>query len=196
MAFIDYGDTDVATDFRQLPESLRNLPEMVAHCCLYKGSENIETTEPPYSMNKFRELRLDTLLHIELIDINSKPNVVRLFLDAEMNREIRVIDDEEVVATASNPLSEEIDDASVKEAPAAVVEAFVSWVLSSGDFYLQIKANLEALEEMVERLGEAPGFDVVADPQVGDLCAARFVDDETFYRARVLSVDPDNKGKS
>lgn len=200
VAFIDYGNTAVATDFRQLPESLRNLPEMVAHCRLQKDVANCNNSnEPLLTMEEFNKLALVTELHVQLIDINAKPNVVRLFLDAEMTKEIRVQDDE-MSSCASMSLNEDNGDTSsepTNDEARSVIEALITWVLSSRDFYLQDKHNTaEAVEQMAARLVDASAFPSFVDPIVGDLCAARYVDDGIFYRAKIVSVDRDKKGKT
>lgn len=134
-------------------------------------------------MEEFRKLILATELYIELIDINTKPNVVRLFMDADRTKEIRLVDEEETN-----------DEEPIIEENQPVVEAFVSWLESSNDFYLQEKNTIESIEHMVERLVDAPSFTVVEDPKVGDLCAARFVDDDAFYRATILANNGNDNG--
>lgn len=210
VAFIDYGNSAVATDLRQLPESLQNLPEMVAHCRLQTDvttAVDQYSAEPSLTMDQFRNLiNADVALHIRLIDINTKPNVVRLFLDAELTKEIRVEDEDLMSSCASMSLHEgnvdsstdggAIDEANEEaengfgaEETVDAVEAFLSWFVSSEDFYLQDKHRSEWGDQLVERLVDANGFAALTDRNVGDLCAARFVDDDAFYRARILSVD-------
>lgn len=197
---------------------------MVAHCRLHSTNESFAAGTAPLTELQFKKLVDEQLpLYIQLIDIAATPNVVRVFRDAELTDEIRVVDEDSMSSCKSTSLDEMNADSSElsfedggtdepevpttvvvadstngvesQEATPEPVEVFLSWALSSDDFYLQHKCRSEEGERMTQRLTSAPAFGVMNDPHVGDLCAARFVDDDAFYRARVLAVDPLTKGE-
>lgn len=69
--------------------------------------------------------------------------------------------------------------------------AFVSHAVSPAEFYIQYQSATFQLETMAERMTDAADFDPLAEASVGTLCAAQFVDDQAWYRARIKGTKPE-----
>lgn len=199
VAFIDYGNTANAVDLRNLPENLKNMPEMVAHCTLYKS--NVGKPVNPLTEAQFKDLVDEgSPLHIQLIDIHAKPNVVRVFRDAALKEEIRVTNEDLTTFTSSNEVddglvlsSSPVVDKIVLPDDAPVIDGYLCWAVSSNSLYIQNKCRQDEADERVQSLLSAPAYGILPDPEVGNLCAAHFEDDHAYYRARILKVDDNGK---
>jgi hypothetical protein len=76
-----------------------------------------------------------------------------------------------------------VDDPATEE----VLAAYVSYIESPSEFWIQYESHTIQIAEMENRMLEAENFSVLDVPVEGLLCAAKFTDG-TWYRAKVLQV--------
>lgn len=74
----------------------------------------------------------------------------------------------------------------------------VCWTTSSSEFYVQPTHLQPLLEQVLKSLTLAPSFGRQSDAQVGDICAAEFAEDGSYYRAQIVSIvgEGEQKGES
>uniref|UniRef100_A0A182IJU4 Tudor domain-containing protein n=1 Tax=Anopheles atroparvus TaxID=41427 RepID=A0A182IJU4_ANOAO len=65
---------------------------------------------------------------------------------------------------------------------------FTSHIESINEFYLQLERDIFPLDTMANYLSDVSQFADVLEPQVGQYCIAKYVEDELWYRAKVQAV--------
>ena len=75
-------------------------------------------------------------------------------------------------------------------------KAYVSFVQSPRRFFIQMVHMEDAIAELADKLLDeysalSPGERAVTSLRVGQLCCARYSDDDAWYRAKVEKVDGD-----
>ncbi|CAH0384418.1 unnamed protein product [Bemisia tabaci] len=166
--FIDYGNEDAIDEIKKLPAKYLSNPFSVA-CTLpvtpFKGTEWSEEV-----IEKFRSLVVEAEeLLGEVISVEGNVATVRLSINGK---------------EVSNMLIEE------NLAAAKPLEVTVSHINSLQDFYAQV--DLPASDKMVEKLANAESWNAVDDLTEGIIVAAKFNEDDLFYRAKILRATEDS----
>lgn len=202
--FIDYGNKSIATDLRALPEHIQKAHPFpcAIHCTLQAASQRPNVV--PISENEFAADLVDRLCHFQLIDVNVSPIVVRMFKDAQCEQEI-VVTDEVILATSIQSKNDQDNVETVQLTENAteltpegdpiplVVRGIICYSNTSSDFYVQPESRGADGNYITEQLASAATFPEATDLKAGDLCAAQFVDDNNYYRAKVIG--PKDNGK-
>lgn len=203
--FIDYGNKSIATDLRALPEHIQKAYPFpcAIHCTLQAACQRPNVV--PISVNEFASVAVDRLRHFQLIDTNIRPSVVRMFKDPQCEQEIMVTN-EAVVHKSVQPKKDQgnVETVQVIENALKVisleegltpllVRGIICFANSSSDFYVQPESRGADGNFITEHLISAATFPQATDLKAGDLCAAQFVDDNNYYRAKVIG--PKNNGK-
>lgn len=188
--YIDYGNTELTTYLCQMPDDLNAMPRLAKHCALVPSKEGT-TDDDKCDQGLVSESQLIELCNsgipfyiesIETEDQQQQPSRIRMFLDAERTKEIRVV--------AKTP---SIECSAVDESTTTIIKtgvdfiASICWLNTSCDFYVQLSESSVILKQIAERLLSAPALGRI-EPKVGDLCVAQYVDDGLFYRVRILSI--------
>lgn len=78
------------------------------------------------------------------------------------------------------------EDVSVRLLP-ITEEGYLSHVESLEKFYVQKSENVEKLEGLATKMSEAGSWPEKPSPEIGDLVAALFVEDNAWYRAKIVT---------
>ncbi|KAK4880286.1 hypothetical protein RN001_008432 [Aquatica leii] len=159
--FIDYGNSCTCTGLRQLPEDLIMLPALAQKCSLQKPIGLLQW--PVLATDKFKEISADgaTIFNIEKLS-TGETLIVNLLLESE--------------------------DISWKLMP-ETVKGYISHIDSVSSFWIQKDDDSLKLEEMSEEFLAASEWSICEEMAVGDIVAALQVEDELWYRAKVLSIN-------
>lgn len=68
-------------------------------------------------------------------------------------------------------------------------ECFVCHINSLNDFYVQLERDSSSLEIIADYCLDIEKFEILTKPIVGLICLAKFPDDGSWYRAKILNVE-------
>ncbi|XP_011311904.1 maternal protein tudor isoform X2 [Fopius arisanus] len=175
--YIDYGNSAVSTEIRQIPEDLAAIPPLSRKCCL-PLPEGIEQWSEK-ACEEFSRMADDgaTIFILDVIE-EGETSKVKLILEG-VDISIDLIGlCEKPVATIEERLSPLGEETS----PNVVV----SHAVSPSEFWLQADCKIAELELMAEPLINAQSFLPLTTLSEGTICAAKFPEDNHWYRAKIL----------
>ncbi|XP_075224370.1 protein tudor-like isoform X2 [Lycorma delicatula] len=169
--FIDYGNSDVAVEFKQLPKELIVIPCLAKHCSL-KLPETVENWSDEAS-EKFIELVADgsTLFQVEFLS-NDEPVSVELFCEGQSVSEM--LSKSRVSQCVSNLNSEKV---------------LVSHINTPSDFWIHLEDS--PLTDLLNYFIDVETWAVPKDISIGKIVAALFEEDKQWYRAKILDKTSD-----
>lgn len=192
--FIDYGNTSKSNDLRKLPEYLENILPCAIHCSLQQ--EVVPNVSPNTSSTIIKESEFksyfdDKLTHLwnfELVESSVDVTIVRIFYDVECEQEIMVINDvDEKLPSVTAEKSESVID----NITMPVICAEICWFVSITNFYIQPESRSNEKDMITNELLLADSFPVLHNPKVDAICAAKFSEDDCYYRAQIMAVNED-----
>ena len=159
LLFIDYGNWAVSTEIRAIPDDVASIPPLSRKCSLQIPS--YVSHWPENALENFCELAAEGAT-IFLMDVlkEGETTIVKLTLENE--------------------------DVAEKLAPPRLI--FISYINSPSDFWVQEERSVSEIDKIQEKLVEADNYSAV-QVEEGLICAAKFPDDDQWYRAKVLSKD-------
>ncbi|XP_033209193.1 maternal protein tudor isoform X2 [Belonocnema kinseyi] len=157
LLFIDYGNLAVSTQIRAIPDDVSSIPPLSRKCSLQLP--NYVSSWPDNALESFCQLAAEGAT-IFLMDVirEGETTIVKLTLENE--------------------------DVAEKLAPPQTI--FISHINSPSDFWVQKVADVAAIDKVKEQLLEGDNYTEV-QAEEGLICAAKFPDDEQWYRAKVIS---------
>ncbi|XP_064626678.1 uncharacterized protein LOC135487163 isoform X2 [Lineus longissimus] len=176
--FSDFGNTDIVllSSIRAVTDSFTNMPPIAIKCTLGIGQ-----TWDQDAVDKFSGVVMDVAVSAEFIT-NSVPCKVKLTVDG--------------TDVASSLGMEPVLAYSVQGIPKAPQNGYTSHVVSVKQFYIQLASDENALESLSEKLNSmCEALPRVTTATAGMVCGSKFSEDESWYRAEVVSVLPGNKAK-
>ncbi|XP_039285394.1 uncharacterized protein LOC111062421 [Nilaparvata lugens] len=169
--FVDYGNTDDAQHFRELPEELASLPFSAKHCSLFLKDSFTDWSEVVGAKERFEELSGSGSTAFELqIVSEGDPTIVNLLTDGHSVSD--------TLTRIVNQETQEDEELTLR------TKAIVSHINSPSDFYVQFENS--PLESVSSQLMNADKWDVLTNVEENSLVAALF-EDSVWYRAQVLS---------
>lgn len=176
--FIDYGNTDTITTtglIKSMNAAFANIKPFAIPCALPltpKGAADWSDTTCEL-MRSFCDLPVT----FEYLSTGDKCNLVRLWLPPD-NRDI---------------MAELVRDGHAAIVPfiSSGQSAFVSHINNLDDFYIQMQPDTGSLEIVSDYLGNIDQFPPVTDVTPNKICTAKFVDDDGWYRAKILDHSED-----
>jgi tudor domain-containing protein 1/4/6/7 len=178
--YIDFGNGETlpATRIKKLSQIFSQLPQQGVSCSLAGDNTG-------FSDSQFIELTLDKMFDMEVVSVeNDDKTKVELYLN-DTKRLLR-----EQLTEAQKPILK------IKPSPLKVgmtESVFVALASSLSKFYCQLTESADSLTDVMdkmydyyENLGKTQ--DGLANPKVGSFCAAKFGEDDGWYRAMVSGV--------
>jgi len=182
VVFLDYGNQDVVSvnELRCLTPELCELPAQAFHCTLFKSPP---TT--PVDSNKFTSEVLDQEFTATIIDLASDSFCYVVKLKGEAGN---VIDDVSLNKAYSQP---PVSIPKVKVPLNLPHEVCVVFAAGPSEIYCQLLKNAESLYEMMAQL-EVTSSNHVTSCDLGSYCAAKYYEDQGWYRAKILEKHDDD----
>lgn len=177
--FVDYGNSDVITsnkksDLKDVNESLMNFKIYAKQCSLL--------VLPPGGKKNWNEDATSILRELQEIEVQflaECQGVHYINLKAD-DRDLA----EELIAKQLAVKMEYVQSGQ---------HCFTSHIESIREFYLQLEKNVNALDVMTDYMARFEEFPIVDQPQVGSIYVAQFIEDDLWYRARILKALPENE---
>lgn len=171
--FIDFGNSCIVEELRQLPENAQIVPALAKHCAftLPVGLDQW----PDIAKQRFAELTCEgnTIFKLNLLE-EGDPACVDL-----QDEGVNVADELATLCkadlTATTLLSRATESA-----------VLLSHVESLNELWIQFQSP--QLDEMADEMANAETFEAIDTADEGLLVAALFNDDGTWYRAKVTKV--------
>ena len=177
--YIDYGNSAISTEIREIPEDIAEFPAFARKCCLALP-EGIEKWSVDAEV-EFVKMAADgaTIFLLDIVEEKDDTTVVRLTLDGK-----DIVESLKTLCETKMPVIEERPSPIGEENSPNVI---VCTVNSPYEFWTQ-SANAEnELEDMSDRLAAIEKFSALDSFEVGTLCVAKFPEDGEWYRAKILS---------
>nr|XP_034196257.1 maternal protein tudor-like isoform X2 [Osmia lignaria]XP_034196258.1 maternal protein tudor-like isoform X2 [Osmia lignaria] len=176
--YIDYGNSATSTEICAIPEDLAIIPPLSRKCSLVMPEGITEWSQR--ACEEFTKLAADGAT-IFLLDVlkEDETSLVKLTLNGENVTDILANFCERfppIIEERLPPLGEE-------NSP----NVFVTRVNSPDDFWIQTESSTADLNTMTDRLQAAPSFLPLNTFETGTICAAKYSEDEQWYRAKILS---------
>lgn len=159
--FIDFGNTSVASEFRRLPRAVANLPPLATQVRL--------ATPDPWPDTATEKLEA-------------------LASGGEKEFELRWLQGRTVVELFIGEKGTKTNVTELLLAPPPPKSYVLSHINDATDFYVQLLDD-PALDSIAAQLAPLDSEPPLGSVNTGDLLAAKFTDDEQWYRARVLNAE-------
>ena len=204
--YLDYGNSDtvVVSELRELEPQFSGVPIQALMCHL-KGLSPLSDNWSSECTARFQELVLENEVMVAFE--NQQPSESYPVTLTVAGQDISQILTESRVAKLSNePSSKGMNTLSVKPGvllippfpleAGATCEVFVTSVNSSSEFYCQVLDPEEKLDSLMIDIGtfcvNLPSSSSSDSWCEGEFVFARFTEDHTWYRARILNISEDN----
>ncbi|XP_057327962.1 maternal protein tudor-like isoform X2 [Microplitis mediator] len=177
--YIDYGNSAVSTEIREIPDDVSAIPPLSRKCRL-PLPQGVEKWSDA-ACQEFTKLADDgaTIFFLDVLE-EGETSTVKLTLDGE-----DIINSLEKLCEKSSPVEKLTE--SGPQTDSTENRVFVSHANAPYDFYIQEQKHTTDLDVMAERLKTADEYSPIENIDEGLLCAAQFPEDSAWYRARVLS---------
>ncbi|KAL9913282.1 tudor domain containing protein isoform 1-T2 [Glossina fuscipes fuscipes] len=190
--FIDYGNTSITAECREISKDIAELPALSQKCCLKLPENCLNWSEK--AEEKFQDIAAtgETIFSVELREPAADHAKVYLLIDGQnINDELEKLCERKPSAInldMSNSFTTTSLQTSIYDM-GVLQDAVVSHVNSPSDFYIQFAKDAIRLEDMVQTLNSL-SMEKLINPEKHQLCAAKFGEDQILYRAKILEVSP------
>ncbi|XP_043669519.1 maternal protein tudor isoform X1 [Vespula pensylvanica] len=176
--YIDYGNSAISTEIRAIPEDLVKIAPLSRRCSLVLPEGLTKWSNE--ACREFTKLAADGAT-IFLLDVLKEQEIslVRLTLNEKNVTDLLAVFCEKQITD----IEERLPPLGEENSPNVVV----SHVNTPAEFWVQAEASIAELEVMSDRLQAAPSFLPLTNLENGTICAAKYPDDEQWYRAKILS---------
>lgn len=200
--FVDYGNNEVISEVRELPEDIIESAFLAKHCALKLPNGVLIWSAA--ACESFIEIVLDSsvLFEMDILKVG-EPNVITLRFDGKQieNVLLELCDIQSGIDIQDSEKDDKIVDdlkemSAADESPTLMESAgdffpvFVSHYNSPNDFYIQNEGCEISLQEIASSLMGADSFnDLNTDDQeklIGELVASQYQFDSLWYRSKIL----------
>ncbi|KRT85343.1 hypothetical protein AMK59_1500 [Oryctes borbonicus] len=172
--FVDFGNTDVITNanvhVKTLPSEMLSIEYHAKLCSLFAKPVGDEWSAA--AIDTFENYVSVEQLTAEIIHQDEKTTYVELYANGKNVGEM---------------LKEEGLAADLHIETESSSTGFISHLNSPSEFWIQLESSCSDLEWVADQLANADSYPALEDLTPGSLCAAIFSDDDSWYRARILS---------
>ncbi|CAH1773704.1 unnamed protein product [Owenia fusiformis] len=187
--FLDHGDTDYVElkEFYHMKPEFLKLPYQAKECSLC-GLNQLTNNEKV--LDKLISMALAKCCIAEVVERGERISV-KLF-DTSGEEDI-YINDAVTVDVLDTDLAPQIPEVG------GVIEGYVSYMTENGLLYFQIIGpGLDRLEELMVKITDhyskhTAASEFVSNPQVNQICCAKYSLDNNWYRAKITELLPDRQ---
>ena len=209
--YADYGNAEKIplSKVKQVKPEFATLPVQAVRCCIYGLDKLPSDRINKKGMDAFSNAVATGLISCQILDQNDDLYLVDFqdqygtSLADELSRMLGLRSD-----TKAKPVQHSEQAVVVKNVPAAIpsqvsladfnipqaeVEVYVTSIYSFSRFYIQLASSVEHLAEFASELDDQYQLGDEAtmklhEIKVGQICCARFSEDDSWYRAKVIDI--------
>ncbi|CAF4926518.1 unnamed protein product [Pieris macdunnoughi] len=173
--FMDYGNASMANELRSLPDDLKTRPALSRKCALQKPREIKSWSRR--SEIKFNELAAEgaTIFNVQFI-ASGDISIIELFLEGKsVTEELVGLCEEQPASERPSPVGQDL-----------LSNGKICYVNTLNEFYVQLDDSGTKLDKVTESLDDGATFEAAPELKVGSVCAAFWVEDAKWYRAKIL----------
>lgn len=182
--FIDYGNSELSSNFRKLPVKLAGYHAMAYHCTL----DNIDEEEKIIIIDTdFYNIVLEFMTSIEVVLTflnNEEPFVVDMKWD---KRDIKIYLNN-IISYGITPNVYKIQKSLCK--PGTKIKVNVVYIKSIDEFYLETDDSEEIKNKIEHELMNGTVWKPITEYKIGKLVIAKSETDNRWYRVRILESNP------
>ncbi|KAL5285683.1 TDRD6 family protein [Megaselia abdita] len=192
--YIDYGNTGVTNQIRELPKNIAELPFLAKKCSLRLPCDLKSWSEEAEA--KFSQIAAagETVFVVELKEPGEHVTV-DLFVDSK-----NILEELETLCEKKPPGTEDLNlsvctsiHLSINEPDLSQpIEAIISHVNAPYDFFIQLSSSLPKIEYINNVIAELP-IQKIEIPVLGIVCGVYFPEYETYYRGLLNRCTDDGK---
>lgn len=197
--FIDYGNTSISPECREISKDIAELPPLSKKCAL-EVPDNCKCWSDA-AEQKFMEIAAtgETIFSVELREPAKDYALVHLLVDGHnINDDLEELCEKKPLPESSPDVmmmsTTSFNSSSLQTSMCETEchDAFISHVNSPCDFYVQFARDTAQLEEMTQVLN-ATHMEKLDNPTKQQVCAAIYPEDNSLYRARILECLTDKQ---
>lgn len=175
--YIDYGNTAVSTEIREIPIDVSTIAPLSRKCYLPLPAGYDKWSNE--ACREFTKMAGDgaTIFHLEIINENCEISKVKLTLDGKDITDDLIKYCQPAVSISVNTITS-LDN--------ILSNVLVSNVTSPGEFWIQAENKISEVELMGSKLENALNFMPLNTFAEGTICAATFPEDNLWYRAKII----------
>ncbi|XP_078047780.1 protein tudor isoform X2 [Augochlora pura] len=185
--YIDYGNSAVSTEIRAIPDDLTNVPPLSRKCRLVMPEGVTDWSQE--ACEEFVKLAADgaTIFLLDVVNDDRDDNETSLV-------KLTLIDENVTDLLAKfcqrySPIIEErLPPLGEENSP----NVFITHINSLDEFYVQTENITADLNIILNRMRTACDFLPLNTIEENTICAAKFLDDGEWYRAKILSHSGDS----
>lgn len=194
--FIDYGNTSISPECREISQEIAELPPLSKKCALEVPASC--TCWSDAAEQKFMEIADtgETIFSVELREPSQYYAIVHLLIDGHnINEDLEELCEKKVLPEPCAEINTSFNNSTLHTSvyeSGTLYEAIISHVNSPCDFYIQFTKDSIRLEDMTQSLNTL-AMAKLENPSKMQLCAALYPEDSKLYRAKILEILGDNE---
>lgn len=185
--FIDYGNSEISSNFKKLPDELASYHAMAYHCML----DNVDEEEKAIIIdNDFYNIVFEFITSIEIVLTflkNEEPFVVNMKWD---KRDIKIYL-KNIISYGVTPKTYEIQKSLCQ--PGSKMKVNVVFIKSTNEFYVETDDSEEIKNKIEYELVNRTVWEPVTEYEIGKLVIAKSETDNRWYRVRILEINQNKK---
>ncbi|KNC21229.1 Maternal protein tudor [Lucilia cuprina] len=194
--FIDYGNTSISPECREISQEIAELPPLSKKCALEVPASCTGWSDA--AEQKFMEIADtgETIFSVELREPSQHHAVVHLLIDGHnINDDLEELCEKKPLPEPCNEMNTSFNNSTLHTSvyeTGTLYEAVISHVNSPCDFYIQFTKDTIRLEDMTQSLNTL-AMEKLENPCKLQLCAALYPEDSKLYRAKILEILDNNE---
>lgn len=194
--FIDYGNTSISPECREISQEIAELPPLSKKCALEVPATC--TCWSDAAEQKFMEIADtgETIFSVELREPSQHYAIVHLLIDGNnINDELEELCEKKPLTDGSSDMNISFHNSTLHTSvyeSGILYDAIISHANSPCEFYIQFTKDTIRLEDMTQTLNSL-AMERLEKPLKLQLCAARYPEDSKLYRARILEILDNNQ---
>ncbi|XP_055385301.1 maternal protein tudor isoform X2 [Condylostylus longicornis] len=181
--YIDFGNCSITNDFKVLPEELKQVTNLAKHVSLAGVGFDLSADNVIEKFNEILEPFFTENVDMIILDKKIDPWIIKLNLNGEdICDRLKIGLGFDMMNKSDLFLQPEINEKRKN--------VIISHIISLNEFYIQLEDEVNEVENITNKLQNCNEMKLVSDlPEIKKIYAGLFPEDNSYYRAKVISAD-------